>query len=1390
MPFTWKRFWCSRTGNILLSDDGFLLDPDTDYGRIANSEVVPLESILHIPCLALLGEPGIGKTHTLRAEVNRTKALVRERGDLLLDLDLRAYSSEDRLCRALFESADFKQWLKKRTRLHLFLDSLDEGSLAIETLGALLVEEIRTRQLPTSRLSLRIACRTLEWRSDIEAGLQNLWGQSGFAAYELAPLRRSDVAAAARDSNLDADAFLLEIDRTSASPLAIRPLSLKFLLDQYARVGHLPRNMTDLYRSGCEVLCTELSERRRLSVHRELLSTEQRLHLAGRLAAVTLLSNRGSISTRPSQDSDSCPISECAGGEEGRPDNAIPVGEAAIRETLNTGLFTSRGPGLMGWAHQSYAEFLAAWRLTQLPLEAQQRLAFLLTTVGDTSGVIPQLRGTAAWMAGMDANVFTAVLSLDPPLLLASDLQSVDEAFRAQLVQRLVEGAGDNRSPRLAYDWRSKYARLQHTGLASQLRAYIEGPWDQKAQEFAIDVADACNLAELSNLLAGLALDRTKLHGLRVTAARAVANMGTSSARQQLLPLTDGTDADPAQDLKGLALRANWPRNLSPAELFAKIVPPADPHYFGGYFGFLHELSRSLRPLDLPAALTWASAQGRRHFLSHSIRELLDSILVKALESCSEDASAARVANTIMARLRLHEPWVEEHGTSRPASELLEDQDRRQLLLQAAVELPADRSEARLLGASVPELVRADDVHWLLRRLAGATPQRRCTLSALVGRAADLTNSGHCDAIITASESYPELREVFASLLGAVQLGSPEAASIREFYYSIGPGHRGKVKALLTPSPKTRIRQCLKDCATDVVHAWPALIAQLTLDSDSTHYHDDWRPDVTSLPGWLAASAATKDRIVACAARYLRFQNPGTRDWIHSNRIDHRVIAGYHAIVLLAGTRGPIAAATLRRWMPAIVNDWHQKQDELHGKILAHAHAIAPRVFCSTLANMIARDIAVHRHVFVTRAVTSIGGRDIENVLLRALREVRLSGNVVRELADDLLKRGNATARARLLSIATRELHRRGSARDRGKAAALALLADSPGETWRRLWPVVRRSRSYTRAILLAWVGDIEWRRGGSDPLAGMSEQNLTELFIALVREFPFSTEAEPEVPSVRPIDEGNAAKTLVLTRLVESGTPAALAGLRQLHAAFPELIWLARSIRDCEERSLAISWSPAKPAEVVSVLISGYKVLVQTGKHLVELLLASLGRLQAELRGETPLARFLWNESDGRWRPKSENDLSDYIAKHFRRDLRDRGLIANREVEVRRHLGSGIGERTDIHITAFRTLGRRRQPSPLTVIVEVKGCWNGDIPRSMETQLIGQYMKPAGHSHGLYLVGWYSCESWDTRDPRRARARRFDMAGLIESLTNEAVALSSRHMLDVRATVLDARID
>ena len=396
--YNWKRFWCPREGKLNLSDDGYLWDPDSEFGPIYNPDVVPFGSIFNLPCLALLGEPGIGKSTAMQSQKESIDKLVTETGDASLWVDLRAYQTDGRLAQALFDAPIFRSWVNGKHQLHLFLDSLDECLLRIDTVAALMTEEFR--KYPVDRLYLRIACRTADWPNSLEDDLRRIWGSEVVKVYELAPLRRVDVLEAAKSNGLDPESFLSELDNKGVVPLATKPITLRFLLNTYIRAGQFPSRQAELYLEGGRLLCEETSESRRAAQLTGDLSANQRFAIAARIAALTIFTNRYAIWT--SYDAGDVPeddikLSELCGGTENVGGNEMTVSETVVKEVLSTGLFSARGPNRMGWAHQTYAEFLAARYLLQRKMTVAQVMSLIVHPADAERKLVPQLHETAAW---------------------------------------------------------------------------------------------------------------------------------------------------------------------------------------------------------------------------------------------------------------------------------------------------------------------------------------------------------------------------------------------------------------------------------------------------------------------------------------------------------------------------------------------------------------------------------------------------------------------------------------------------------------------------------------------------------------------------------------------------------------------------------------------------------------------------------------------------------------------------------------------------------------------------------------------------------------------------------------------------------------------------------
>jgi hypothetical protein len=344
----------------------------------------------------------------------------------------------------------------------------------VPALARVLAREFRCH--PAQGLFLRITCRTAVWPSVLEEFLKEHWGDGGLGVYELAPLRKQDVGTAARVDGLAPDAFLNEVARREAAPLASRPLTLRFLLNVYRTDGSFPPTRSELYRRGCLQLCEEANQMRRDAGYRGQYSGAQRLAIAARLAAATVFGNRGAIWTGPDLGdvpSGDVRLAELATGEEPVEDHPFDVTESALMEALDTGLFSSRGPHRMGFAHQTYAEYLAAWYLHTHGVRREQAVTLLRHPDDPERKLVPQLYEVASWLAGVDVSVFDQILKVDAPVLLRSDIGIVDPGRRAALVGRIL-GLADS-GDWVDVDWGlwGHYHKLMHPNLSAQLLPWV-----------------------------------------------------------------------------------------------------------------------------------------------------------------------------------------------------------------------------------------------------------------------------------------------------------------------------------------------------------------------------------------------------------------------------------------------------------------------------------------------------------------------------------------------------------------------------------------------------------------------------------------------------------------------------------------------------------------------------------------------------------------------------------------------------------------------------------------------------------------------------------------------------------------------------------------------------
>jgi hypothetical protein len=1409
------RFWFPRGQSIAIDEEGFLLDPEHDFLRHANPDAARLSALREFPCGIVLGESGLGKSTDLCAEA---RALVAS-GERVHAADLGLVGTEESLVREVFTGAAWEEW-RKGSSLTLHLDALDECRVSVEHAAQVLFRELR-RLGSVDRLRLRIACRPGAWPEYLEQRLTELW-PNAVTVFSLAPLRRSDAEAIAHSLGVSEPvAFFEAVRAAGAAPLASSPLTLRLLARLYRERGSLPSRRFELYETGTLALCTEENPSRRASGKVGELSGPQRLAVAGRLAALTVLCGKtgiwlGGEVARPG--SEWLAVPEAAGGAERAADQDFSATERAVREVLeDTALLAAVGPERLRWAHQSYAEFLAARHLLvhEVPLG---QLRQLLWHPAKPKRIVPQLLGVVGWL-GRSPGLFQVVCDTDPQALFRSDLTEGDDDDRRRAVDAVMRAVEEGQLDDTEFD-EVQYRRLGHAGLANQLRPVIANKGASRpARCLAIDLARACCPTEVQSELVTVALDATDTAMIRGQAASTLCRLEDPAARASLRPLLDRPlDEDLDDDLKGYALRAVWPQSLTAAELFAKLTPPKNPHYLGAYSGFIDEqLLPGLGEEDLPTALCWTAGLSQDVSSRRPFKGLCSGLFQRAWDSPRFSSLVTDLARAVWANIDRHERGLSRgpHGTDVEGFGE-DDEKRRELLAALLLHAPSDQQRLRLLLSFRPRIVKRADVPWLLDTLSrtqDAAP--RGALLELLMLLFDPHDATQLEGFIDAASRNADLKARLDPYLSPVELGSETAERLRRDHARNLARERREARReerlSAGPSPRERISAHLDGVEAGTHEAWCDLVRDLSATPTSRIGVDALESDLTSLPGWQGADDATRGRIRSAAEAFVRAASPRVDDWFEEDRHPTEVArAGFKALRFLRQEERPafdrLEDAIWERWLPALLaypSSGHRENEQAQQELLAIAYRKRPEQLVSWLRRFILRDNGfvdevmertddgketTVQHETPTRVLRRVSGC-FDETIARALRPLlsdpAINATIHGNLLEFLLARGDDEAIRHARAILSQGVPTDEPGRRRHLGTLLILMERLPAEAW----PVLQSLSGTHPDIFRTLLG----RLANSSPSETalrlnlqMPEHQVAELYQALTTTF------FPSAAAGSGTGDGEAPYRLkafcseILRHLCDRGTFDAVAALDELGETMPEMNY-ARI--EAERRALEDIWDPPEPGEFLALLADNERRLVRSGEELLGAIRESLGRLERELQGETRLNFILWDEREnGVFRPKDEERLSDVIKQHLMRDLKDRGLLAHREVQIRSKQGKqGVpGEETDIDVDVLVRLPGRKQMLHIRVTVEVKGCWHNEVLTAMENQLRDRYLRDTDCRHGLYLVGRFLCPQWDKADHREARARSL-MPGTMAAA--QALFESQARQLSGEGVVLQARV-
>ncbi len=1414
--YDWQRFWY-KPGSENRLKSGFLEVYQVEDQFIAHPDVLPFENISSTPCLVLLGESGMGKSHAICSEYIKTL----ESGIEALFVDLGIAGSEITIYRNLFDSEKFADWLNGSHNLHLFLDGLDECQSRLITLPKIILTELENHRDKLDRLSLRIACRTGSWNKETENGLQKLWGTDLFSVYELAQLKQQDVRLAATQNDIDDEAFLREVVRKEIEPLASRPVTLKMLLSLYRdNNGSLTANKAELYYQGCLQLCRERTESwqevRKLDEYKCVA-------IAARIAYVGIFSGRPII--WKSLDENDIPkaeatvtVSELAGGKEYYIRNEfnqdLDVDDKAIQEVLSSGLFSRSSADSVAWTHLSYAEFLAAWYLKEqnFPILQIKSLVF-----HEDSRLIPQLYDTAYWIVSLMPGMFREVVKTDPQILLGNSIDINSDAEKSELVSSILqlceEGVIEYRAPSIVANGH----KFNHANLVAQLQPYIiDSSKPPIARSVAIKISEACELKELQNDLVKLVTSEAEPVELRKDAAETIYRVGESSAKAELRSLVNERLNSLPDSLKGYILSSLWPDHISASDLFDFLQFPNAGWSYDKYSRFLSEdLAENLKASDLPVALAWVEQQqrwaieeivqgngrGRILALPSAYLELINGIVAKTLENLGQVNLIDSVARIVCKNLNDLYSTYRKDLEKAFQSDIWQDSSIRHRLLESIVNILLNEYsslKANFYSALVyfSPLVPQEDFMWLMETYEReSSVERRKIIIGLLRARFNSGNKLHVDCFLKAitQKQQPELEEAFSFHVETVSLNSDQAKAQKQQYQErLDLESRVEEDKEESVAEAEDIRQqilsLLSEFDSGNLDAWWQLNYWMAVKPGTNQLHE-YKVDLVELATWHGLDPSVINQILESAKAYILGQKPDLDNWTDSSKTYRPAQSAYKSFYLLEkqepGFLAELSERVWQSWTP-IIFEYSQRActqndifcDSLLQKVYHHAK---DQTITSILSNLDEQNSQQSR-ISIPSSLEKLFDQDLAVALIEYIKSSELTLQSLKDLLLFLIRNHSQDA----ITLA-KEIINQPRQKGEDVVASSVLMSAAEDAGWDILWPRFQDDSDFGKAVVESAIAtDDVFNNVG----AALSESKLTELFIWLTQRYPYS-----EDPSIFGSDRGIRhyvvdLKQHVIGHLQEKGTSEAVLEMERLKDMFPDLKGLNSSLLAAQLKTRSETWNRPTAQELLSLISNKQARLIRSGSDLLNLVYESLERFESKLQdNETLAVNDVWNEVPSSFinrilvntlklfyksstkldpktekdkkqflklnsfQPKDENALSNLIKRHLDSDIKPLGVVIGREVEINR------GDFTDLRVDCPVKDKRTGITIIFSVIIEVKGTWNRELNTSLNEQLFDRYLSEISCQDGIYLVGWFNCDKWSDQDYRKADASRYTSA-------------------------------
>ncbi|MCR4297991.1 MAG: hypothetical protein NUV75_04440 [Gallionella sp.] len=574
----------------------------------------PLETYRDLPAYVLLGEPGAGKTEAFERE---------------------AEDSGGKYIKAR-DFATFEPKAEDQGKT-LFIDALDEMR-AEGGDGKTPLDHIRRHLDRQGCPRFRLSCREADWLGDSDStDLMRVSPNGEVIVLHLDPLTDHDVTEILRHKTSVSNPaeFVRKAGEHRLGELLRNPQTLNLLVEAVGG-NEWPQSRRETYEMACRQLVREKSREHRQANRNKQLSPDMLLDVAGYLCAIHLLSGIAGFA-----------LDEDGSDSQHYYRENLKAHDLPLLVALKTNLFQKDGEEQRIPVHRSVAEYLGARYLAEriekhgLPFG---RILALIT--GEDGGMVPDLRGLAAWLSVHCRAGRPVLIERDPlGVVLYGDVQQFPVADK-QLILAALKNVAQHYPWFRSDDWSSSpFGALGTVDMVPAFMDILISPSREESDQALLEcVLDAIRHGEpmtaLADSLETVIRDASYWPRIRGNAVQALMHVMPEN-KSGLLKLADeiraGAVEDRDDEILGELLHEIYPSLISSAQVFDYLHSPKNDSLIGRYFMFwIHELPEKSAEGNLPQLLDQLVQRHksmRKMLQDHQLNKMAGELLVRGLEA-------------------------------------------------------------------------------------------------------------------------------------------------------------------------------------------------------------------------------------------------------------------------------------------------------------------------------------------------------------------------------------------------------------------------------------------------------------------------------------------------------------------------------------------------------------------------------------------------------------------------------------------------------------------------------------------------------------------------------------------------------------------------------------